>query len=128
MSREEEFYRNMREYKDGVWSYLLEHCRVLKSGKMRVIFDIDTQDNFEKRVWVRYKHIYHREDPYKKQKLITHKREAFIEKKQTKKEKYKKEKEERRLKQNEIKSAIEKADRFNKMSPFQKFISNLFNL
>lgn len=120
--RDEGYYEKMRDYKNGVWSFMLEHCQILPSGKMRVIFDTDSQDNFEKRVWARYKNIYHRGDPASKQEIIQEKREEFLSKKESRKMKYQTEKRERREKQGIIKKQIETVTLINKLPKWQKVL------
>jgi hypothetical protein len=58
-----------QKYKDAVWSFILEHCDITSNGSLFIKFHTDNRQNFEKRVWARYKHNYHRESPEEKQKL-----------------------------------------------------------
>lgn len=105
---------------------MLEHCRILPSGKMRVIFDTDSKDNFEKRVWARYKNLYHRGDPVQKQEVISKMREEYTSKKAEKRSKYKQDKADRKSKQDEIKKQIEAVERWNKRPGWQKFLIKTF--
>lgn len=113
-------YTSLKQYKDSVWAFMLEHCRVLPSGKMRIIFDTDSQKNFEKRIWARFQYNYHREDYKAKQEKIIEIRSSFIEIKTSKKEQYRSDKKERRAKQEDIKKQIQAVERFNRLPRWRK--------
>lgn len=86
----------IKKYKDAVWSFIIEHCDVLDSGKIFVKFHIDNRRNFENRVWARYRYNYHREDWENKYAIQMRSRDMFILKKKEKHDKYVTKKQERR--------------------------------
>ena len=50
--------------KDAQWDYLLDHADVTPSGKYFIKFHTDNRATYEKHVAARWKHNYHRNDPY----------------------------------------------------------------
>jgi len=66
-----------REYTQAVWEFIVEHCDVLPTGKMFVKFHTDGKQDFEKRVWARWRLGYHRENPEKKEEFILNLRERY---------------------------------------------------
>lgn len=90
-----EEHPDVQDYKDAVWSFLVEHTQVLPTGKMFVKFHTDGQLNFEKRVRARLRG-YHREDWESKNKKQVEQRERWKQEQKEKHEKYEKERRERR--------------------------------
>jgi hypothetical protein len=69
-------------YKNAVWSYLLEHCDLERSGALFVKFHTNDRVTFEKHVKARWKHGYHRGHPVAKnethlEKRFKHKRKKW---------------------------------------------------
>lgn len=85
----------LREERDAVWAFLMEHCDIQHNGVLFVKFHTDDRANFERRVRARYKYDYHREDV--KAKEAVHKK---IRRSVT-------------LKQEEMKKAMERLKRDN---------------
>ena len=94
--------KDINEYKDAVWAFLIEHCDVTDGGSFFFKFHASSRRNFEKRVWARYMYDYHREDWEEKNKNARKIRAKAKEKKERKREKYQLEKRKRRLEREQI--------------------------
>jgi hypothetical protein len=112
---DEGYQIKMREWKDATWQFVLEHCKILPSGKIRVIFDTDSQHDLEKRIWARYKNIYHRGDYKAVQQVSKIKLKKFRETKEEKKARYKADKKNRK-----------KAQKMKSLTLLQRIIKIIF--
>jgi hypothetical protein len=61
-------------YKNAVWSYLLEHSDLERSGALFVKFYTDDRETFERRIKARWKSGYHWGDPVAKNETHLEKR------------------------------------------------------
>lgn len=119
----------LEDWKKSTWDFLMEHTKILPSGKIRIIFDTDGRDNFEKRVYARARG-YHRGDPDTRYKKSQEKREQWVSEKQIKKIQYRADKTERKRKQNAIKFSVFLVGEYNtfKLSPFKYICKKVLNM
>jgi hypothetical protein len=61
-------------YKNAMWSYLLEHSDLQKSGALFVKFHTSDRATFERHIKARWKFGYHRGDPVAKNQMHLEKR------------------------------------------------------
>ena len=87
MTQKEYESRQVKEYRDGVWDFILEHCDVLDSGTIFVKFHMSHRKDFEKRVKARLMG-YHREDVKKKKFKTETLKQEFMDKKLKKHQAY----------------------------------------
>lgn len=83
----------LKDYKQAVWEYMMEHCEITKSGAYFIKFHTNNKRQFEDHVTARLSG-YHREDPIEKEvtgiaKQIKHKTDKVAKKKTYKEEKKK---------------------------------------
>lgn len=79
----------IKEYKDAMWSFLLEHCDILPSGTLFVKFHAKGRHDVEKRIRARLVYGYHREDWQAKEQKSVELNQTFQEKRAIKKERWK---------------------------------------
>jgi hypothetical protein len=118
-SAEIESYRNalpyIKAWQDAYWSYMLEHAEITKGGSLFVKFHSDSRATFEKHVRARYKYQYHREDPVKKEEVLTKTKEEHIALKKEKQAKWKEDKRGRFLAREVAQKEVRRVARYNRL-------------
>jgi hypothetical protein len=88
MREQSDTTNQLDSYRDAVWSYLLEHCDLEKSGALFVKFHTSDRRIFERHIKARWKFGYHRGDPVAKNETHLERRFEHQRKKWEAKERY----------------------------------------
>lgn len=123
--------KEVQEYKDAVWQFLIEHSDLSPTGSLFVKFHVTDRQNFENRVNARYQYGYKRNDT-RLNLTPEEKNELHVRLRRTKKEvneKWKADKAERRRIMDQVKAQNERNRILEKYpKPLRPFINTLLTL
>lgn len=66
-----------KQWKDACWAFIVDHARSSREGKFRVVFECDSQEDFERRVWARWGG-YRRHHQDAAEAKVRYKREEYL--------------------------------------------------